>query len=69
MPGRYDITERVGQLIIDQVQNFLAKQLVVDQNVTIHCDSNATFGITVVRSYNVTISVFLVSKLFIVVQH
>ena len=56
MPGRYDITEKVGQLVIDQVQNFLMKPFVVDQNVTFYCDSNATFGLTVTGSCNITIS-------------
>ena len=56
MPGRYNITEKVGQVIIYQVQNLLVKQSVVNQNVTIHCDSNTTFGLTVVGSSNVTIS-------------
>ena len=58
MPGRYNITEKVGQLVIDQVQNVLVKRSVVGQkyNVTIQCDSNATFGITIIGSSNVTIS-------------
>lgn len=55
MPGTYNITENVGQLVIDQVQNFLLKQYVIGQNVTIYCNSNATFGLTIVRSSNVTI--------------
>ena len=56
MPGMYKISEKVGQLAIHQVQNFLVKQFAVDQNVTVHCDSNATFGITVIESSNVIIS-------------
>ena len=56
MPGRYEITEKVGQLIIAHVQYFFIKRFIVDQNVTFYCDSNATFGLTVVRSSNVTIS-------------
>ena len=56
MPGRYIITEKVGHVAIDQVQNLLMTWSVVGQNVTIHCASNTTFGIMVIESSNVTIT-------------
>lgn len=51
LSGRYNITEKIGHMVIGQVQDFS----VIGRNVTIHCDSNTTFGITVIGSSNVTI--------------
>ena len=56
MPGRYDITKRVGQLVIAEVKHFILKSSIADQNVTFSCHSNATLGLTVVESFNVTVS-------------
>ena len=57
-PGKYDITENVGQIVIANVQHFILRPSTTNQfeNVTIFCHPNATFGISVVSSFNVTIS-------------
>ena len=57
LPGSYDITERVGQLVIANVRNFTFKgSSSVKGNVTITCLPGATFGFAFIFSHNVEIS-------------
>ena len=56
IPGRYDITERVGQLVIANVSHLTLKRSVIEQNVTLFCHPNATLGLTIIHSFNVTVS-------------
>ena len=55
MPGRYDITERVGQLVIANVSHFILKGSQIN-STTICCQQNATFGLTFANADNVVIS-------------
>ena len=56
IPGIYDITERVGQLVIANVSHLTLKRSVIEQNVTLFCHPNATLGLTIIHSFNVTVS-------------
>ena len=56
LPGRYDIRNRIGQLMISYVKHFSVKQSASNNSVKIFCHPNATFGITIMNSFNITIS-------------
>ena len=57
LPGSYDITERVGQLVIANVRNFTFKgSSLMKGDVTITCLPGATFGFAFILSHNVEIS-------------
>ena len=55
LPGRHTITERYGHLIIKNIKNFTLQGSKLG-NVSIWCRSNATFGLTIVNSANITVS-------------
>ena len=67
-PGRYDITERVGQLVIANISHFTLKGSLVESkpNITIDCQQNATFGLTFANIVDVAILIF---KLLAVMQN
>ena len=55
LPGMYDITEEVGQLVLVNVKNFTLRGS--SRNVTIiTCKSGATWGLTFIDSYQIEIS-------------
>ena len=54
LPGEYNITEKVGQLILVKVKNFTLKGS--SPNVTIICQPGATWGLTIIKSLWVEIS-------------
>ena len=54
LPGTYDITEKVGQLVLVNAKNFTLKGS--SPNVTITCQPGATLGLTIIQSQNVEIS-------------
>ena len=54
LPGMYDITEKVGQLVLIDVEYFALKGS--SPNVTITCQPGATLGLTIIRSRIVEIS-------------
>ena len=59
LPGRYEITESVGQLVITNVSNFRIECIYCQDkvgNVTIECLGSATLGFMFVRCENVQIS-------------
>ena len=59
LPGRYEITESVGQLVITNVSNFTIECIHCQDkvgNVTIECLGSATLGFTFVHCKNVQIS-------------
>ena len=57
LPGSYDITERVGQLVIANVRNFTFKgSSSVKGDVTITCLPGATLGFAFIFSHNIEIS-------------
>ena len=59
LPGRYEITESVGQLVITNVSNFRIECIHCQDkvgNVTIDCLGSATLGFTFVHCENVQIS-------------
>ena len=59
MPGRYDITERVGHLVIAGINNFILKGVRIygrgNAKARIICHGNATFGFAL--AYNTGISI------------
>ena len=57
MPGMYDITESVGQLVIANISHFTLKGSLIQSkpNTTIYCQQNATFGFTFTNTVDVTI--------------
>ena len=54
LPGEYNISERVGQLVLVEVENFTLKGS--SPNVTIICQPGATWGLTIIKSTWVEIS-------------
>ena len=54
LPGMYNITEKVGQLVLIKVENFTLKGS--SPNVTITCQPGSTFGLTIIQSNNIEIS-------------
>ena len=56
IPGRYDITERVGQLVIANVSNFVLKGSLQINSTIIYCQQNATFGLTFANADDIVIS-------------
>ena len=60
LPGMYDITEEVGQLVLIEVKNFTLKGST--PNVTITCQPGATLGLTIIRSHWVKISNIQISN-------
>ena len=57
MPGRYDVSKRVGQLVVTNVSNFTLKgSSLKNDSATIICRPNATLGFTFTQSHNVEIS-------------
>ena len=54
LPGEYNITEKVGQLVLVKVVNFTLRGST--PNVTITCQPGATWGITIIKSLWVEIS-------------
>ena len=54
MPGRYDITERVGQLVIANVGHFILKGSQIN-STTIYCQQNVTFGLTFAKADDIVI--------------
>ena len=54
LPGVYNITEKVGQLVLVKVKNFTLKGSSL--NVTIICQPGATWGLTIIKSVWVEIS-------------
>ena len=54
LPGAYNITEKVGQLVLADASNFTLRGL--SPNVTITCQPGATFGLTILESESVEIS-------------
>ena len=54
LPGMYDITEKVGQLVLVNAENFTLKGS--SSNVTITCQPGATLGLTIIQSQNVEFS-------------
>ena len=55
MPGRYDITEKVGQLVIANISHFMLKGSQIN-STTIYCQLNATFGLTFAKADDIVIS-------------
>lgn len=55
MPGRYDITEKVGQLEIVNISHFILKGSKINSSM-IYCQKNATFGFTFANIVDVEIS-------------
>ena len=62
LPGEYNITEKVGQLILIEVVNFTLKGS--SPNVTITCQPGATWGLTIIKSLRVEISNVQIYKCF-----
>ena len=57
LPGKYDITESVGQLLFTKIRNFrLQGPLQEKRSITIECLDGATLGFMFVRCENVRIS-------------
>ena len=54
LPGTYNITEKVGQLILVDVENFVLRGS--SSNVSIICQPGATFGLVIIKNKNVEIS-------------
>ena len=54
LPGVYNITENVGQLVLINVENFILRGS--SPNVTITCQSGATWGLTIIKGQVVGIS-------------
>ena len=54
LPGIYNITEKVGQLVLIKAENFTLRGS--SPNVTITCQPGATFGLTIIQSHSVEIS-------------
>ena len=54
LPGEYNITEKVGQLVLVKVENFTFKGS--SPNVTIICQPGVTFGLSIIQSHNIEIS-------------
>ena len=54
LPGMYNITEKVGKLVLIKAENFTLRGS--SPNVTITCQPGATFGLTVIQSHNIEIS-------------
>ena len=54
LPGEYNITEKVDQLVLIKVKNFTLKGS--SPNVTIICQPGATWGLTIIKSLWVEIS-------------
>ena len=54
LPGVYNVTENVGQLVLVGVKNFTFRG--TSPNVTIICQSGATWGLIIIESQNVEIS-------------
>ena len=54
LPGEYNITEKVDQLVLIKVKNFTLKGS--SPNVTIICQPGATWGLTIIKSVWVEIS-------------
>ena len=54
LPGVYNITEKVGQLVLIKIVNFTLKGS--SPNVTIICQPGATWGLTIIKSLWVEIS-------------
>ena len=59
LTGMYNITEKVGQLILVNIENFILRGS--SPNVTITCQPGATFGITIVQSQKIEISSIQIS--------
>ena len=55
MPGRYDITEKVGQLEVVNVSRFILKGSQINLTM-IHCQKNATFGFTFANIDDIVVS-------------
>ena len=55
MPGRYDITEKVGQLEIVNVSHFILKGSQINL-IMIYCQKNATFGFTFANIHDIVVS-------------
>ena len=55
MPERYEITERVGQLVIANVGHFMLKGSQINSTI-IYCQQNATFGLTFAKADDIVIS-------------
>ena len=55
MPGRYDITEEVGQLEIVNVSHFILKGSQINLTI-IYCQKNATLGFTFANTDDIVIS-------------
>ena len=62
LPGEYNITEKVGQLVLVEVVNFTLKGS--SPNVTITCQPGATWGLTIIKSLRVEISNVQIYKCF-----
>ena len=58
LPGRYDITERVGQLTVANVSHFVLRGSKIKQKpaTTITCHQTATFGLTFVNTVDIAVS-------------
>ena len=54
LPGVYDIAEEVGQLVLINAKNFTL--MGSSPNVTITCQPDATFGLTIIQSQNIEFS-------------
>ena len=54
LPGVYNITEKVGQLVLIKIVNFTLKGS--SPNVTIICQPGATWGLTIIKSLWIEIS-------------
>ena len=54
LPGVYSVTEDVGQLVLVNAENFTLRGSSL--NVTITCQSGATWGLIIIESKNVEIS-------------
>ena len=59
LPGEYNITEKVGQLVLVNVTNFILKGS--SPNVTITCQPGATWGLIIIQSQYIEISNIQVS--------
>ena len=54
LPGVHNIIEKVGQLVLINVENFTLRSS--SPNVTITCQSRSSFGLTVIQSHNIELS-------------
>ena len=54
LSGTHSITEKVGQFVLIDVENFTLRGLSSSVNIT--CQPGATFGLTIIKSQNIEIS-------------